>query len=296
MRHRSRAGLRSGAACGRRLGGRRTQRWSASPLLAHAKDCPDCRETVKLWGAGAVGLVAFLHFAPLPVAIAAPPFAAAFGGAVAGSIAAGSAGAGAAGGSGADAAGTVGCGRAAQRGGRWKVGGTAAAGSAGVAGLSTGAALTVGGVIKASLIALAAGAMVATGGVAVQHLASAHHHGATQKATAPATHSHGGKTLPTAAARARKVGQTKPGGLQGRGLAAGHAKTPAGQSATHTQRSHAAGSAAATHAHHVAPKPNGHVGQTKTKQPHAKHTPGTNQKPATTKQKSAKAKGSGRAT
>ena len=41
-------------------------------IVAHARTCPECRETVKSWGVAAIGLGLFLHSAPLPASLQAP--------------------------------------------------------------------------------------------------------------------------------------------------------------------------------------------------------------------------------
>jgi RNA polymerase sigma factor (sigma-70 family) len=128
----------------------------------HARLCPDCRKTVETWSLAALGLGAFLHVAPLPAALSAPPLVAA--------AVAGASGAGAAAGAGLAASGgaTAGAGVAA---GSTGVGaGTAVGATSAAAPAAT--AVSVGVVAKASLLVVAASALVIGGGVAVHHLAS----------------------------------------------------------------------------------------------------------------------------
>jgi RNA polymerase sigma factor (sigma-70 family) len=128
----------------------------------HARLCPDCRKTVENWSLAALGLGAFLHVAPLPAALSAPPLLTA--------AVAGASGAGAAAGAGLAASGgaTAGSGAAAGAAG---VGAGTAAGATGAA-VPAATAVSVGAVAKASLLVVAASALVIGGGVAVHHLAS----------------------------------------------------------------------------------------------------------------------------
>lgn len=41
-------------------------------VVAHARTCPERRQTVKTWGVVAVGLGLFLHSAPLPASLLTP--------------------------------------------------------------------------------------------------------------------------------------------------------------------------------------------------------------------------------
>jgi RNA polymerase sigma factor (sigma-70 family) len=117
----------------------------------HARQCPDCRKAVESWGLAALGLGAFLHVAPLPAVLATPPLAAA--------AAAGASGA------------TAAAGAAVAAGGGSAAGTGAVAGAAGAtAPLAT--AVTAGAAAKASLLVVAASALVIGGGVAVHHFAT----------------------------------------------------------------------------------------------------------------------------
>jgi hypothetical protein len=208
-------------------------------IIAHAKGCPECRETVSTWSLGAFGLVAFLHVAPLPAALATPPFAAAIAGGVAagaGVGAAGGAGVGAAGGSGVGAAGGSGVGAA---------GGAAAGAAAG--GASAGAAVTAGAAIKAAILAVAAGTLVVAGGVTTHHLAAPHRHVAENVAVVShANAPRGAQARPLGAGHNKS--QAGAVGSRGEGGAAGaHKASGATHRAGHAQNKHVAGSAAKAH-------------------------------------------------
>ena len=178
-------------------------------VMAHADHCPACRETVKTWGAAAVGLGMFLHGVPVPAALqGAFPF---------GAAATATGGAGAAAGAGTGMAGTgAGAGAGA-------AGASAAAGSAGAAaggaavtaGSATGLSLATGGILTklggAATVKIAALVVAATctagGGVAAYEadmLPGVHHRASTP---AGVTAAHGG----AAAAKDGEGTWTPPG-------------------------------------------------------------------------------------
>ena len=197
------------SAVGGELSGDERQR-----ILAHADHCPDCRETVRTWGAAAIGLGLFLHGVPVPASLqGAFPFGAA--GAATGGV-----GASAATGAGATGAGT---GAAGTGTGAGMSAGSAAAGSAGVAAggagvtasSATGFSLVTGGLLTkvggAATLKIAALVVAATctagGGVAAYEadvLPGVHHH----PTTPAATRAHGG-----AAATKHGEGTWTPPGL-----------------------------------------------------------------------------------
>jgi RNA polymerase sigma factor (sigma-70 family) len=187
-------------------------------ISAHAKTCPDCRDTVATWGLGALGLAAFLHAAPLPAALATPPFAAAVAAAgaagAAGGAAAGSVGAaGAAAGTGAGSAGAAGAGSVGAAAGAGSVGAAGAAAgasggaAAGVAGGTTAgaAALAAGAAVKIAIVAVAATLTVA-GGLTLQHVKSAPRHAGVSAAAASHAGPAGSAAQNRGAASARSLG------------------------------------------------------------------------------------------
>ncbi len=257
-------------------------------ILAHAKDCPHCRETVATWSLGAFGLVAFVHFTPLPAALATPPFAAAVAGGVAGSLAASGAGAGAASGAGAGTAGGAGAGAAS---GAGVAGATAAAGGVSSGALSIGAALTAGAVVKASLLAVAAGALAVTGGVSAHHLMSANRHAPT--AAAAAGRAKAAKGTQPASSAARLHGKSRPatGALRGKGGVAGRSKVPGtAQGTGHARSAHAAGSGVKAHPAQAVSRAGGHTAHQAAKRaPHAQQKPSAKSKAVAKHKKAAKA-------
>jgi RNA polymerase sigma factor (sigma-70 family) len=255
-------------------------------ILAHAKDCPHCRDTVATWSLGAFGLVAFVHFTPLPAALAAPPFAAAVAGAAAGSLAA-SGGAAVASGAGRGAAGGAGAGAAS---GAGVAGATAAAGGVSSGAVSTGAALTAGAVVKASLLAVAAGALAVTGGVSAHHLMTANRH-------APATAAVAGrakvaKGTQSAASAAHLHGKSRPatGALRGKGGVAGRSKVHGtAQGAGHAKSAHASGSAVKAHPAQAVSRARGQTAHQAAKRaPHVQQKPSAKSKAVAKHKKAAK--------
>ena len=120
-------------------------------IMDHARYCPECRETVKSWGAAAVGLGMFLHAAPLPAALQSP-------------LALGAAGSC----TGAGAAGATGAGTGA-------VGG----GSAGLSAAAGGVVAKIGGIaaVKIAVVAAAATCAVSAAGVTAYRISDARQHG-----------------------------------------------------------------------------------------------------------------------
>jgi RNA polymerase sigma-70 factor (ECF subfamily) len=206
-------------------------------LIAHAKKCPDCRKTVATWSLGAFCLGAFLRVTPLPTALARPPLAAAARAGVVRSI------------------GATGARVAASHGAGLAKAGPAAAGTVG-GGSAHAAALTAGAVIKASVMVIAAGALVVSGGATIHHLVSGSRPALTKLAAAnhvqsrgrarslaalsamPSSASGRGSTAETHGHRAAK---SRASTNAGKGAAVGRTSA-AGQNAGHSQHGQAAGS------------------------------------------------------
>ena len=244
-------------------------------IVAHAKDCPECGETVATWSLGAFGLVAFLRVSPLPAALAAPPYAAAVVGGIAGSVGAGGAGVGAAGGAGA-------------------AGATATAGVT-ASGVSTGAALTAGAVVKVAVLAAAAGVLAVGGGVSVHRLVSAGGHAPVKVALVSGAKARGGaQPLPPAGAHKRSGPHAGAAARRGKNHAADRGRTSGtSQSATHAQNWHAAGSgsAAKAQAKHAVARGRAHAAHHATPRPaHAGKKPTAKKKPMAKKKPTAKSK------
>ena len=168
-------------------------------LMAHSKDCPDCRDTIATWSLGMFRLGAFIRFAPLPATLARPPFAAGIRGSAVRSV-----------------------GTTALRGGASRVAGLGRAGQATAGALKGGSAsvtaLHIGAAAKAVIVAGVASALVVSGGATAHHLVSADRHAATGKAQAGVLERSG---------KARVVGYDKVAGAASR---AAHAAKSKGKS------------------------------------------------------------------
>jgi RNA polymerase sigma-70 factor, ECF subfamily len=174
-------------------------------LLAHAKHCPDCYDTIATWSLGLFRLGAFIRFAPLPATLARPPLAARIGGGPVKSV-----------------------GMTAVRGGascaaRLGKAGQAAAGA--LKGGSAGAtALHVGAAAKALIAAGVASALIVSGGATAHHVVNAGRHNAP------------GKVQSRVLERSQKAGAVGHGKVVGAASRTPRAATPEGKSSATKSR------------------------------------------------------------